>query len=81
MAELRLLRMDSILARSTLSRADSELDAEDAGGTTGCCGATGGSVFLVGAGVGTAAAGVDGAGVDVTGSLASFLCSSNEESH
>lgn len=80
MAELKLLRRDSIFARSTLSRLDSELDADDAGGTTGCCGATGGSV-LAGTGVGTAGDGVDGAGVDATGSLASFLCSSNEESH
>lgn len=76
MAELKLLRRDSIFARSMLSRVDSELDADD---TTGCCGATGGSV-LAGTGVGTAGDGVDGAGVDATGSLASFLCSSNEES-
>lgn len=77
MAELKLLRMDSILDRSTLSRVDSELDS---GGTTGCCWATAGSV-LVGANVGTAGDDVDGAGVDATGSLASFLCSSDEESH
>lgn len=80
MAELKLLRMDSIFARSTLSRVDSELEADEAGGTTVCCGATGGSV-LAEAGVGTAVAEVDSAGVDATGTLASFLCSSNEKSH
>lgn len=76
MAELRLLRMDSILARSTLS----ELETDDKGGLTGCCSSTRGSV-LVGAGVGTAGAGVDSAGVDATGSRTSFLCSSDDESH
>lgn len=76
MAELRLLRMDSILARSTLSRADSG----SAAGATACFSAAGGSVFL-GAGVETAAAGVDTPGVDTTGSLVSVLCSSKGESH
>lgn len=80
MAELKLLRMDSILARSMLSSVDSELDADDAAGTSGCCAATGGLV-LVGTGVGAADAGVDCVGTDATGSRASFLCSSNGESH
>lgn len=80
MAELKLLRMDSILARSTLSRVDSESDTEVAGGVTGCFAAVGGSVF-VGARVETVAAEVDTAGVDATGWLVSLLCSSNGESH
>lgn len=53
-AEPKLLRMEPILAKSTLSRAGAESGTDGLSGATGCSGATGGSVFA-------------GTGVETTG--------------
>lgn len=47
MVEPKLLRMEPILAKSTLSRAGAESGTDGLSGATGCSGATGGSVFVV----------------------------------
>lgn len=63
MTELKLLRMEPILARSTLSTAAAESDTEGVNCATGCSVATGGSVFA-------------GTGVDTSGLAGHLLCSS-----